>query len=250
MEGTATISSSLFLPISLLSQRFCLTERKWVTMLSASLAMKLREAADARPERWRALLWPAAQVAPARLRLSSDDDWRMAWGELNGATQRTTRQILAQSICRCCVLGHHSRHLSFFSLCCRCTGMEASHGATPHFQRGRSELNYHLYALWIALWPKPKHDDQSGRKTDKHDDDERSRSRVFKFLTRMPSKGKDKRKKDASAGSRTRVYCLEGNYPNRWTTDAFCFNRVLHDYYYNVQLNTLKSYFNMISCIF
>ncbi|WZY74707.1 hypothetical protein YC2023_021091 [Brassica napus] len=24
----------------------------------------------------------------------------------------------------------------------------------------------------------------------------------------------------ASAGSRTRVYCLEGNYPNRWTTDA------------------------------
>ena len=25
---------------------------------------------------------------------------------------------------------------------------------------------------------------------------------------------------DASAGSRTRVYCLEGNYPNRWTTDA------------------------------
>ena len=25
---------------------------------------------------------------------------------------------------------------------------------------------------------------------------------------------------NASAGSRTRVYCLEGNYPNRWTTDA------------------------------
>jgi hypothetical protein len=24
----------------------------------------------------------------------------------------------------------------------------------------------------------------------------------------------------ASAGSRTRVYCLEGNYPNRWTTNA------------------------------
>ena len=27
-------------------------------------------------------------------------------------------------------------------------------------------------------------------------------------------------KKNASAGSRTRIYCLEGNYPNRWTTDA------------------------------
>ena len=26
----------------------------------------------------------------------------------------------------------------------------------------------------------------------------------------------------ASAGSRTRVYCLEGNYPNRWTTNACC----------------------------
>ena len=24
----------------------------------------------------------------------------------------------------------------------------------------------------------------------------------------------------AFAGSRTRVYCLEGNYPNRWTTNA------------------------------
>ena len=27
-------------------------------------------------------------------------------------------------------------------------------------------------------------------------------------------------KKNAFAGSRTRVYCLEGNYPNRWTTNA------------------------------
>ena len=26
----------------------------------------------------------------------------------------------------------------------------------------------------------------------------------------------------AFAGSRTRVYCLEGNYPNRWTTNACC----------------------------
>ena len=26
--------------------------------------------------------------------------------------------------------------------------------------------------------------------------------------------------KNAFAGSRTRVYCLEGNYPNRWTTNA------------------------------
>ena len=26
--------------------------------------------------------------------------------------------------------------------------------------------------------------------------------------------------KSAFAGSRTRVYCLEGNYPNRWTTNA------------------------------
>ena len=26
--------------------------------------------------------------------------------------------------------------------------------------------------------------------------------------------------KHAFAGSRTRVYCLEGNYPNRWTTNA------------------------------
>ena len=26
--------------------------------------------------------------------------------------------------------------------------------------------------------------------------------------------------KYASARSGTRVYCLEGNYPNRWTTDA------------------------------
>ena len=33
-------------------------------------------------------------------------------------------------------------------------------------------------------------------------------------------KGKKWKKVDASAGSRTRVYCLEGNYPNRWTTDA------------------------------
>ena len=28
--------------------------------------------------------------------------------------------------------------------------------------------------------------------------------------------------KIAFAGSRTRVYCLEGNYPNRWTTKALC----------------------------
>ena len=27
----------------------------------------------------------------------------------------------------------------------------------------------------------------------------------------------------AFAGSRTRVYCLEGNYPNRWTTNAWTF---------------------------
>ena len=32
----------------------------------------------------------------------------------------------------------------------------------------------------------------------------------------------EKAKKAASAGSRTRVYCLEGNYPNRWTTNATC----------------------------
>ena len=33
---------------------------------------------------------------------------------------------------------------------------------------------------------------------------------------------KTKNDKNASAGSRTRVYCLEGNYPNRWTTNASC----------------------------
>ena len=36
---------------------------------------------------------------------------------------------------------------------------------------------------------------------------------------------KKKRKGIASAGSRTRVYCLEGNYPNRWTTNACCLLR-------------------------
>jgi hypothetical protein len=36
----------------------------------------------------------------------------------------------------------------------------------------------------------------------------------------------------ASAGSRTRVYCLEGNYPNRWTTNALIFTLFLYSYYY------------------
>ena len=33
--------------------------------------------------------------------------------------------------------------------------------------------------------------------------------------------------KNAFAGSRTRVYCLEGNYPNRWTTNA-CALQLIH----------------------
>ena len=32
----------------------------------------------------------------------------------------------------------------------------------------------------------------------------------------------------ASAGSRTRVYCLEGNYPNRWTTNAVIYLGIIH----------------------
>ena len=35
-------------------------------------------------------------------------------------------------------------------------------------------------------------------------------------------------RRDASAGSRTRVYCLEGNYPNRWTTNAADVKSVNH----------------------
>ena len=35
--------------------------------------------------------------------------------------------------------------------------------------------------------------------------------------------------KNAFAGSRTRVYCLEGNYPNRWTTNA-CALQLVHIY--------------------
>ncbi|AES95847.2 hypothetical protein MTR_5g030170 [Medicago truncatula] len=38
----------------------------------------------------------------------------------------------------------------------------------------------------------------------------------FYYLTNY----QEKIKKIAFAGSRTRVYCLEGNYPNRWTTNA------------------------------
>ena len=30
----------------------------------------------------------------------------------------------------------------------------------------------------------------------------------------------NKYQRNASAGSRTRVYCLEGNYPQRWTTNV------------------------------
>ena len=48
----------------------------------------------------------------------------------------------------------------------------------------------------------------------------------YYLLAKEPSQKKfdypTKTKTLAFAGSRTRVYCLEGNYPNRWTTNAFC----------------------------
>ena len=40
------------------------------------------------------------------------------------------------------------------------------------------------------------------------------------FINQLHLKMWPKIKKFAFAGSRTRVYCLEGNYPNRWTTNA------------------------------
>ena len=48
----------------------------------------------------------------------------------------------------------------------------------------------------------------------------------------------------ASAGSRTRVYCLEGNYPNRWTTNAL----YKMDQIYNfIACNKVSTY--VIKCI-
>ena len=42
----------------------------------------------------------------------------------------------------------------------------------------------------------------------------------------------------ASAGSRTRIDCLEGNHANRYTTDAFSVNEFLHSNEYSMITTT------------
>jgi hypothetical protein len=45
------------------------------------------------------------------------------------------------------------------------------------------------------------------------------RRKLFNNTTKQNIKSENN--ENAFAGSRTRVYCLEGNYPNRWTKNAF-----------------------------
>ena len=59
---------------------------------------------------------------------------------------------------------------------------------------------------------------------------------------------------NAFAGSRTRVHCLEGNYPNRWTTNASCCGILSAQIYNQLIKQTpltlfLGKYFDSNTCV-
>jgi hypothetical protein len=61
-----------------------------------------------------------------------------------------------------------------------------------------------------------------------------------------------RRQKIASAGSRTRVYCLEGNYPNRWTTDALMLIAFISRFYIQFvrsNFHSVKLYSLHVFCV-